>query len=128
MHEILSLSQALYLKLTRGCLAAVSNELWFNPSKGAVCGMCLKVYMSEGMPSAACTLTATPSVASCPGAGTHPYAQYVNESWAWDAKIYPARAPINLPYFIGVIIEWFDRSVMSLTQKQAFRKCQCGAA
>lgn len=71
--------------------------------------MCLKVYMSEGMPSAACTSETTPTIATCPGSGTHPYQTTVNASWAWGAKVYPAQEPVNLPYFIGVVIEWFDR-------------------
>ena len=84
--------------------AAVSNELWFYPSKGAVCGMCVKVFMPEGMPSTACNSNTTATIASCPGMGTHSYSSSIDESWAWGAKIYPAEGPSNLPYFVGVIM------------------------
>lgn len=87
--------------------AAVADELWFQPTKSAVCGMCLKISISPGMPSPTCT-DSTSQTATCPGSGTSPYTR-VNQPWAWNATVYPADANNPLPYFIAVIIEWFDR-------------------
>ena len=88
--------------------AAVSDELWFQPTKGSVCGMCLKISLPAGTASPACTAN-TSETATCPGLGTHSYSS-VSQPWAWNAKIYPADVNNTLPYFIAVIIEWFDRS------------------
>lgn len=33
----------------------VYDALWLNPEAGAVCGMCLKVWLPEGVDSAECT-------------------------------------------------------------------------
>jgi hypothetical protein len=89
------------------CPTAVADELWFQPTKSAVCGMCLKISISPGMPSPTCT-DSTAQTATCPGSGTTPYTS-VNQPWAWNATVYPADANNPLPYFIAVIIEWFDR-------------------
>ncbi|DBB16324.1 TPA: hypothetical protein ACH3X3_014630 [Trebouxia sp. C0006] len=87
---------------------AVADELWFQPTKSAVCGMCLKISISPGTPSPTCT-DSTAQTATCPGSGTTPYTS-VNQPWAWNATVYPADANNPLPYFIAVIIEWFDRN------------------
>ena len=89
--------------------AAVANELWFKPERASVCGMCLKVSLPPGTASSDCAANSQ-KIASCPGAGTHPYTS-VDQPWAWNATVYPADSKNPYPYFIAVIIEWFDRCV-----------------
>lgn len=72
--------------------------------------MCLKVFMPEGNASNGnCTYNDTPKIADCPGNGSRPYVSSVSQPWAWGAQVYPAEGPGKLSYFIGVVIEWFDR-------------------
>lgn len=87
---------------------AVANELWFKPERASVCGMCLKVSLPPGTASSDCQAN-SPKIPSCPGAGTHPYTS-VDQPWAWNATVYPADSKNPYPYFIAVIIEWFDRN------------------
>lgn len=89
------------------CTAAVANELWFQPERSSVCGMCLKISLPPGTANPDCQTDAQ-KIASCPGAGTQPYTS-VDQPWAWNAKVYPADTNNPNPYFIAVIIEWFDR-------------------
>ena len=68
----------------------VSNDWWFLPERSATCGMCMRVYMHGD------------------GQGTHPLESTVSEPWAYSAKIYDDPVA-GAPYFIAVVVEWFDR-------------------
>jgi hypothetical protein len=73
----------------------VSNDWWFLPERAATCGMCMRVYMYD-----------EPSVAG--QAGTRPFRDTVTEPWAYSAKVYDD-PDAGAPYFVAVIVEWFDR-------------------
>ena len=90
--------------------AAVSNQLWFKPERAATCSMCLKVYITEG-DRKKCPKGDWQSNAACPGVGTQSYAKGVTQPWAYSAKLQRDQAK-GMDYFIGVVIEWFDRWVL----------------
>jgi hypothetical protein len=52
--------------------------------------MCMRVYMFDE------------------GLGTNPLRNTVGEPWAYSAKIYEDPV-VGAPYFVAVVVEWFDR-------------------
>lgn len=83
----------------------VGNDLWFGPSRGATCGMCLQVFMPKGLSD--CSNPDTNP--ECAGTGTMPYDNNVAQPWAYGAKIHYDQ-DLKMNYFIGMVIEWFDRN------------------
>lgn len=76
--------------------------------------MCLKVYIAKGDESKCSGSHAFNP--DCPGEGSQPYQSGVTQDWAYSAKLSHDENK-GLDYFIGVIIEWFDRCV-SVQQAQ----------
>ncbi len=86
--------------LTWFMCAAVANNLFGTPEKGATCSMCLRVYLPQDYPP--CNITQAAG-AHCAGHGTRPYLPYVTKPWAWSARI-NWDAQLNMSYFTAIVI------------------------
>eukprot|EP01023_Acetabularia_acetabulum_P047433 TRINITY_DN4996_c0_g2_i1.p1 TRINITY_DN4996_c0_g2~~TRINITY_DN4996_c0_g2_i1.p1 ORF type:complete len:397 (+),score=57.76 TRINITY_DN4996_c0_g2_i1:138-1328(+) len=85
----------------------VSDMYWAYPEAGATCGMCFKIYLESGVASDKCDLKNYKKFSDCPGAGQASYAEYAQEDWAWNARIYTEQST-GRQYLIGISVEWYD--------------------